>query len=328
MDLFRKSALQRMLSPEQLDQLIQISKPRDWIALIGICIILVVMILWSVWGSITIELPGNGILIKPGGYRIIQSPVEGQITKITAFQPGDYIQAGQVIAEVSQPVLLLQIESKKELLANLEQQEKLGSTNLSSLNEQTQLKIAETKSQLHLLQNEWLVKSKILSPYSGSFLAMRTSTGIYIKPGDSILSLEDSSGKTSAIIFLPPTTTNNNAIKPGMLVKIFTGIEKNTENGYIIGQVSYVSKFPASPQVMTNMLNNEYLVKFFFQEGPPYLVYVDLMPDPQTKSGYKWSSPSGKSLNIMSGTLCSALIQVESQSPINFLIPNLKKVKE
>jgi hypothetical protein len=320
MDLFRKSALQRMLSPEQLDQLIQITKPRDWIALLGICGILIALIIWSIFGSITIDIQGQGILIKPGGYLIVESPIEGQITKIIQPQAGEIINNGQVVAEVSQPLLQLKIAAAEKLLSQLEQQEKN--------NPDVQAKIAQTKSQLALLKDEWQINTKIRSPYTGSFLAMRTGTGIYIRPGDSILSMENSAGKIIAVVFLPPTTTDINTIKPGMLTKIFIGLEKNSESGYLIGRVNHVSRFPASPQVMTAILNNDYLVKFFSQDGPPYLVYIDLIPDSHSVSGYKWSSIVDRKINIMSGTLCSALVEVASKPPINFVIPNVKKSKE
>ena len=328
MDLFRKSALQRMLSPEQLDQLIQITRPRDWVALLGICAIIITIIIWSIWGTITLDVQGSGILIKPGGYLMIESPVEGQITKVSNFNVGDIIHVGQTIAEIAQPLLQLQIQAKNTYLANLEEQKKSALAKHSNLVDQIQLKIVETQFQLQLLQDQLRSNSKILSPYSGSFLAMRASDGTYVKAGDSILSMEHINGEITVALFLPPNTTNINSIKPGKLAKILLGLGKNTENGYLIGQVRSISRFPVSSQIMANILNNDYLVKYFSEKGPPYLVYVDLLLDPQTKSGYKWSSDAGKTISISSGTFCSALIQIATEPPINLLIPNFRKVQE
>lgn len=324
MDLFRRSALQKMLSPEQLDQLILISSPRDWIPLIGFCILILAGIIWSIWGSLTIDLRGQGILIKPGGYRIIQSPFEGQIIQLTPFKTGDTIQEGQVIGQLSQPVLELDIESTQKLLTNLQKEKSVSNNSNFMLENQ----IINTQSRLLFLQNEWLTKTRIISPNTGSFLAMRASPGVYVKPGDSILSMEALNGDIFAIIFLPPTTTNIHSLKPGMMVKIFLGLKINDQEGYIYGKVREISKFPVSPQVLTNILNNEYLVKFFFEQGPPYLVFVDLLKDSKTVSGYKWSPGSGKFINLKSGSLCSAMIQVAEQAPVNFLIPSLKRAQE
>jgi len=52
--LFRKAALERLSSPEQLDKAITVSKPVSWLALIGVTIIIVAAILWLVFGDMPI----------------------------------------------------------------------------------------------------------------------------------------------------------------------------------------------------------------------------------------------------------------------------------
>ena len=58
-DLFRKVALDKLSSPEQLDQLITLTTPRAWFALIAIGGILVTAILWGVFGSIPTKDEGE-----------------------------------------------------------------------------------------------------------------------------------------------------------------------------------------------------------------------------------------------------------------------------
>lgn len=60
--LFRKVALDRLSSPEQLDQLMQITSPRAWLALIAITILLVTGGLWAVFGNISEEVQANGVV--------------------------------------------------------------------------------------------------------------------------------------------------------------------------------------------------------------------------------------------------------------------------
>lgn len=318
MDLFRKSAMQKMLAPEDLEQLIQISKPWDWLALIGVCGILIAFIVWFFIGTIAINVPGEGILLKKDGYRIIESPITGQITKIIQFQQGDLIQKGEVIAEVAQPFLQLKVDAAKTYLTDLEELQKHTALN-SSDNAQINLKITAAKANLQYLQEKLLTDTKIVSPYTGFFLALRANTGVNLKVGDSVLSMEDRTKRISAIVFLPPATSNIDAIKPGMITKVFPGLEKNTENGYLMGQVNTVSKYPVSPQIMTNLLNNDFLVNYFSSQGPPYMVDIDLMGDPKKLDAYQWSLATGHKSNINSGTLCTAYIQIANKSPISFL---------
>jgi len=50
-ELFRKAALERLSSPEQLDKAITVSKPVSWLALIGITIVILAFIVWLVFSS-------------------------------------------------------------------------------------------------------------------------------------------------------------------------------------------------------------------------------------------------------------------------------------
>jgi hypothetical protein len=60
--IFRKSALDRLASPEQLDQLIQITDLRGWLALVALSVLVAVALIWGVAGEILITVDGTGIL--------------------------------------------------------------------------------------------------------------------------------------------------------------------------------------------------------------------------------------------------------------------------
>ena len=65
--IFREVSLERLSSPEQLDQMMSVTSPRAWFALIGISAILLTAILWGIFGSIPYKTNGEGILIKSEG---------------------------------------------------------------------------------------------------------------------------------------------------------------------------------------------------------------------------------------------------------------------
>ena len=52
-NIFRKSSLERMSSPEKLNDYIKVSNPSIWIILITLAVILISVFVWS----ITYELP-------------------------------------------------------------------------------------------------------------------------------------------------------------------------------------------------------------------------------------------------------------------------------
>jgi HlyD family secretion protein len=107
--IFRQSALDRLSSPEQLDRLMRITDPRGWIALAAIWALLLVAGVWSVVGRIPTTLVGHGILLTSGG--ILEAEVRGTgIVSELRVGVGDRVEAGQVIALISQPELEQRIE--------------------------------------------------------------------------------------------------------------------------------------------------------------------------------------------------------------------------
>ena len=60
-------------------------------------------------------------------------------------------------------------------------------------------------------------------------------------------------------------------------------------------------------------------------EGPAIQVLATLNPDPETYSGYAWSSSSGPPLEFSSGTTLQARVVVEERAPITFLLPILRE---
>ncbi len=61
--IFRKEALERFSSPEQLDQLMQIVTLRSWLPMATLGALLGIGFLWSFWGSIPVTTTGRGFLV-------------------------------------------------------------------------------------------------------------------------------------------------------------------------------------------------------------------------------------------------------------------------
>ncbi|BAI74519.1 hypothetical protein AZL_a09880 (plasmid) [Azospirillum sp. B510] len=97
---FRKVALDRLGSPEQLDRLVSITQPSSWVALLAVVLLLAAAVVWSIVGSIPTYVNGPGLLINSGG-RIYStlSPGSGRLGALNA-RIGDMVQEGQVIARI------------------------------------------------------------------------------------------------------------------------------------------------------------------------------------------------------------------------------------
>ena len=91
--IFRKVALERLSSPEQLDQLVPLTSPIGWAAVVAIAAILAAAIGWSIFGTLPTSVQGSGILVSRGGHVFdAMSPVSGTLITVAdlgASEDGD-----------------------------------------------------------------------------------------------------------------------------------------------------------------------------------------------------------------------------------------------
>jgi HlyD family secretion protein len=114
--IFRQVSLERLSSPEQLDQLMQVTDRRGWLLLLVIGVVLSTAITWSIFGSLPETVNGTGILVKSGGVFEVVPTAPGRVVDI-AVTVGDTVSEGQVVARVAQPELRDRVLKARTALA-------------------------------------------------------------------------------------------------------------------------------------------------------------------------------------------------------------------
>jgi HlyD family secretion protein len=99
---FRAIALERAASPEQLDHLVSITRPLDWIFAAVILITLGTAVAWGIFGRLPTRAPAEGILVSSGG-RVVDA-VSGASGRLASIEVavGDRVRQGQLVARVNQ----------------------------------------------------------------------------------------------------------------------------------------------------------------------------------------------------------------------------------
>lgn len=119
--LFRKVALERMSSPEQLDQLLHVTTSRSWFALIGLIALLCVTVVWGFLGQVTDKVSGQGVLIRSGGVQSVVPMGAGRVLDVRV-RVGQHVRSGQVIATIAQPSLEERIRLARGQLSDVQKQ--------------------------------------------------------------------------------------------------------------------------------------------------------------------------------------------------------------
>lgn len=376
-ELFRKVSLERLSSPDKLDQLIQVVSSKAWLVMSTVFFLTLSLIIWSIIGTINIKVNAEGVLLRSGGVFNVYSLVSGQVTDI-AIRPGEEVKRGDVIARLMTPaisseiyllnqrlddqkvnyenevkqfdLLQAQLEEKiKNLKERLEQRNILFSKGLitkekvlQTSNElQAQIadlgtltikrkdaknKLEELEDKIQSLDEERFRVSRIDSPYSGRVIEVKVDPDQLVNAGTKIISLELSGRNIKSLEgLLYVSFEEGKKIKEDMDVLISPNGIPAEEFGSMMGKVIAVSSYPVTIESMTTKLQDESLVKKIMATGPKYSVTVDFKIDPNTFSGFAWTSSVGPPVKINSGTLCNGTIVLARQSPISFVLPFLKK---
>ncbi len=93
--IFRKEALERLSSPEQLDQLMEIVTPKSWLPVAALGGLLGCGLIWSIFGRIPVTTTGQGALV----YR--ETPTQS-LVGVAYFSAGEIAQI-----QPGMPVLLI-----------------------------------------------------------------------------------------------------------------------------------------------------------------------------------------------------------------------------
>ena len=117
--LFRQSALDRLASPERLDQLPAVTSRRSWISLLALLVLIVAGLAWSIFGSLPSRVSGPGIFVREGGNRHVAALGEGSLHSLHV-RAGDLVAEGDLVAVLEIPDLALRVEHTRTRLRELE----------------------------------------------------------------------------------------------------------------------------------------------------------------------------------------------------------------
>lgn len=97
-NLFRKSSIDRVNSPEQLNDYIRVSNPSIWIILMAVILLLSAVIVWGVFGSLPTTVTTSG-MAKDG--KVVIFLPEGDAAKLSPGMKADISNLEGTVTEVS-----------------------------------------------------------------------------------------------------------------------------------------------------------------------------------------------------------------------------------
>jgi multidrug efflux pump subunit AcrA (membrane-fusion protein) len=306
--IFRKTALERVSTPEQLDQLLPVTSPRGWLALAALGILLLAAVAWGLFGTVTTTVEGQGVLIREDGVKRIVSPRPG-VVRAVLVHVGDVVHRRQNLVEFD-PRYAEPAAPPRQVGPTDRRGEPGGSPGAREE--------AVARPRPTVPSDD----PYLSSTHYGRVLEVLVAEGSVLQKGSVVVTLEPLlTEHLEGLLYVP--VGDGHKVQPGMRVELSPSTVKKNEFGYLIGTVTKVDRFPSSHEAMMLTLENEELVRSLTGDSPCLRVSVELTPE-ETVSGYQWSSSQGPPLELHSGTPCRARITVREQRPIRLLIPTIR----
>ena len=408
--IFRRAAIERLSSPEELDQVITISVGGGWAALLAILLFCGGASVWAVTAALPTTASGSGMIVSAGGVLNVVSRGSGIVRSIDAVV-GQHVAANQVIATIAQPALSGRLEALKQELgevvvkqnqdlalkaeeiqirveamsrqrANIERSinelkdqaelarqripvmEQLYSrglvtnqqviaarqslvelngqaadrsaqlkqldaqefelrTQTKSLNAAMQLDVANRQREITAAASDLTLQETVSTPYAGTVVEVKLSPGGAVAAGTPVLTIQPDSDALEVLTYVSSLQAKD--IRVGMDARVSPSTVKREEHGYMWGKVTAVPDYPATIAAVMRNFQNEQLVQSLVSAGPVTEVRIALERDPNTVSGFRWSSPGGPPVKMSAGTIATAEIVTETRAPITLIIPILRQ---
>ncbi|KAM3108405.1 NHLP bacteriocin system secretion protein [Phormidesmis sp. 146-20] len=225
-----------------------------------------------------------------------------------------YAQSQSTIAEIGAQLEELETRSKR-----------LNQENLQASNTRSN-EIAEGDRAIAQLKQQISDRSLIRSPQDGAILDMSGVLGQVVSSGTRLGTLQ-TGGSESAVLtgVVYFEVKDGKQIKPGMKVQLTPDTVKREQFEGIVGTVKLVSPYPVTSSRAAVKVGNPELADTLTGKSAKVEVVVELQPETNTISGYKWSSSKGPANKLTSGTTAAVRVTVEERAPITFLLPFLRE---
>ena len=252
--------------------------------------------------------------IKSYQWLVEQGVIAPLSTQVTSLDSG--IQSNRV-----------QIANLYPQLADLVVQERQIRLQDQQADYQRDNQIDDLKRQRKVLESQLFQDSKVLSRYTGTILDLSMSVGQYVGAGTRVGTIDQAEVKHSplrAITFF--TVGGAKRIFPGMSIEITPNIDYRRRFGGIVSRVISVSKLPSTPEDISRTTGNDQLAQQLVAAKAVIRVDSVLEQDPSTYTGFKWTISKGPGIPIRQGTTTQVWITVEKRTPIDWVIPGLRKL--
>jgi len=233
--MFRERALRRRGRQEPLDDRLQITAPHEWLIVVGLCVMVLALMAFSVFGRVERTMSVEAALVLPGERHYLVAPASGTVENVLV-KVTDTVAPGQPVAHI-RPSDAQHWESVIVGVINgLEKGDQLEEDTLTELL-QALLVAGSTASSSAQIE--------VISPYGGEVVALNLTPGKAVDAGASVglVRAASTSGPEVVALVAPSEAATLSA---GMEARVSFGVPDDGGRQVFQGRVTEVSARPGT----------------------------------------------------------------------------------
>ena len=197
---------------------------------------------------------------------------------------------------------------------------------------QQEQKLLELKQQLEQKRQDLDLARKLyreaywITPnFDGQVLEVFKEEGAYVQNGEKIALVASSPDEGMYLAaFVPPD--QGKKIRNGMSAFFSPAAAPAAEYGYLKCVVREVSNVPVNAETIQAELMNASLTQMIAGKSAVIRVVLEILPDPKSPSGYRWTRRKGYPRKIVNGMLGEVIINTSYRAPASYVIPALREL--
>ncbi|HUP79990.1 MAG TPA: NHLP bacteriocin system secretion protein, partial [Pirellula sp.] len=183
--------------------------------------------------------------------------------------------------------------------------------------------MAELENAIVRIELKLSLESRIVSDCDGTILDVSIQPGQVVGLGTRVGTIEkyDPNGKLTNLAFF--SVLDGKRVSTGDVARVTPSTVQREREGSILGVVRRISAFPVTKESVVNEVGSAEIANSLFIQGGVIGVEVELERDPNSFSGFRWTS-QGPDKHFTAGTTTVVRITIEQRAPITYLLPILR----
>lgn len=183
---------------------------------------------------------------------------------------------------------------------------------------QREISLGRVREQVTSTQVRVAAGAEVKSTIAGKVVRIAKQPGDLVRSGDLIAEVESSTDQSTLEIVAFVSSRVGQRIQPGHPAQITVAGVPREEYGFLRGTVRSVSQYAETPEMIAQTLRDSTISEASFR------VTITPEPNPETPTGYAWSTGTGPRTPISGGTPISVAVEVDQRAPISLVLPVIR----